>query len=261
MATETRRNRQAASSTVSNVITGNTFTSSDETQPKETPRDFLHSCGANKLLLDAMSLVLQRRPKDPIGFLSDHFGSLIEPKSSFQNAHEKIRLVHYKKNAFESILVDVYEGFKEKRGKKSGLRGVEHNELIQFLVKNTPISLSEKILKQLVKPEKQSISFSTFGKDVITVLIFEDFIKTAKTVYRDIDFSRIGRADRDLCFSFLSEIEGLFSAEDENEGGMNNLKSLVLKYSETNLMSSSRPVMSLDEFVKMAVDNFIQKSV
>eukprot|EP00794_Sanderia_malayensis_P019221 gene19220-21148_t len=264
MSTESRRTRQVASSNVANVISGSALSSTTEdASTNESPKDFLQSCGASTLLLDAMSAVLLNRPKDPMAYLSDYFASLIEPKSSFQNAHEKIRSVNYNKGVFESILVDVYQGFKEKRGKKvlSGLRGAEHNELVQYLLKNIPLGLTEQLLKRLMRPEKQSISFSTFRKNVVTALIFEDCIKTATSIYQDLDFGGKGKADKQLCLSFLKELGTLFL--DKNKGeeqGINSIKSLIHKHSTIDDISSTKAVMSMDEFVKIAIDNFLKES-
>lgn len=256
MSAEARKSR-LASSNVSNAIAGNSLNFEDG-KVVETPRDFLHSCGANKLLLEAMASVVQSRPKDPIAFLSEHFASLLEPKSSFQNAIEKLRSIPYTKDIFESVIVDAYQGFREKRGKDTsgGLQGAAHNELMIALLKETPIIFSEKILKCLMKPEKQSISLRVFRNSVMTILIFEDLIKTAKSIYAVIDFTDRQRADKKLCLAVIEELSSMFL--DPSYKGINIAILQSKAREDSNEEYANRSVMNMEEFLKSAVEIFIK---
>ena len=258
---ESRRTKQPASHAITSIATSNLPGLADDEQTHESPRDFLHGCGGSVLLQDAMSAVLQTRPKDPLSFLSEHFGSLMQPKNGFQNAYDKLSSSHYSKDIFESILVDAYQGFKEKRSKNGlqGLQGETHNELLVSLIKELPNNLSEKVLNRLIKPEKQSISFTSFRKDILTVLMYKDFIDVAKLIYKDIDFAGRGRCDRQLCNLFLDEFQSVLAGGTHNKLTSSQIKQILFRYNETIETSQTKAVINQEEFVELAAKAFINQ--
>ena len=238
----------------------NTVCLPDETSQTETPRDFMSRCGADILVHDAVIALLQARPKDPIGFLSDYFGVFLEPRNILLAAYEKIRMTHYTNSMFEGNLVEAYNRFKEKN-KKSGiqtsLQGELHNELLVMLTQNMPVRYSEPLLKRLMKFEKQSISFTLFRSDVTTVLRCEDFVNTALSIYKDIDFTGAGNAPRELCNAFLNELELILDKGAANSTIDKKLARILPKYSLHD-HSDNKNSMPLDNFIESALKIFLR---
>ena len=227
----------------------------------ETPREFLNRCHADNLLHDTILALLQVRPEDPIAFLAGHFGALLEPKSTLQNAYEKIRSSHYSKDTLEGNLVDAYKEFQAKKvmgDHRANLGGETHNELLVMLTKDLPIKHSEPLLKRLMKSEKQSVPFSVFRSDITTVCLYEDFIKTAESIYEDIDFNGTGNASKDLCVLFLNELKSVVETGLLVPGFDKKLNQVILECSLIH--DPNKNIMRSVEFVQFALNIFINQS-
>eukprot|EP00112_Aurelia_sp_Birch-Aquarium-sp1_P013048 Seg2754.3 transcript_id=Seg2754.3/GoldUCD/mRNA.D3Y31 product="Tubulin polyglutamylase complex subunit 1" protein_id=Seg2754.3/GoldUCD/D3Y31 len=261
MAADSNKRFKQQVSLTSSVGSANSNNLQEDIPTNETPREFLNRCQANDLLHDTILSLLQDRPKDPIAFLAEHFGSLLEPKSILQSAYGKIRSSHYSKDTFEGNIVDAYKAFQEKKGKsghKTNLQGEAHNELLIMLTKDLPIKHSEPLLKQLMKAEMQSVPFSTFRCDITTVCLCEDFIKTAESIYDDIDFNGTGNAPKDLCVLFLNELKSIVETGLFAPGFNKKLNQVILECSLIHDPKNKNIMKSVD-FVQLALNIFINQ--
>ena len=209
MATERKASRQQHSQYLHSNIVSNHH---EDKQTTENPRDFLYRSGANNLICKALSSVIQNRPEDPIAFLVEYFGGIVDTKTPLQQAYQKVTLTHYSQPVFESNIVNAYQLFRI--DKKSGLRGLQgsiFNDLLTLLMtspsqQNTAATSTERIMKQVLVGEEQAVSFQTFRTGILTILIYKDYVSVAESLYNDIDFSGRGKADGHLCEFLLDQL-------------------------------------------------------
>jgi len=239
--------------------------SSEDCLQKEAPAEFMQRWNVDSLLHDALLSLLQATPKDPISFLSDYFGAVLEPKDKLLSAYEKIIMNPYTSSAFENNLVDAYNVLQvEYRGKpgqkptrSTSLLGKMHNDLLMMLTKDTPIKYTEPLLEKLVKPDKQNVSLGSFRNDISTVILYQDFIRTSLSIYQDIDFNGKGHASKELCELFLNDLKSLLSNGSSHRNFRSNLKRLIANHSEFDLQGRSS--MTVDEFVQSALAIFLRE--
>ena len=238
----------------------------DDYSPKEAPTEFMQRSNVNSLLHGALLALLQTRPRDPISFLADYFGAFLGPRNKLLTAHDKIMMNDSTSDIFESNIVDAYKVLQVANSSKvvqassqsSGVRGEDHNDLLMMLTKDTPTKYAEPLLKRLVKPDKQSISLSTFRNDVTTAILYQDYIKTSLSLYQDIDFGGKGYASRELCHVFLNELKALLYNETSHGILSNDFKRAISKHSSTD--TQERNSMNVDEFIQYALEIFLRDS-
>ena len=248
---------------------GTCFTNNfiEDYSQKEAPLDFMQRSNAESLVNDAVLALLQARPKDPISFLGDYFGTFLEPKSKLVSAHERIMMNHYTSNIFENNLIDAYKVMQVNSDEKPfevsppppiGFTGEEHNELLMMLTNDMPIKYAEPLLKRIVKPDKQSVSFISFRNDITTTMLYQDFIRISLSVYNDIDFSGKGNANKELCTLFLNELKSLITNGASCEKFKTSLSKSLLKYGVFD--SQEKNPMKADEFIQLAIALFLRYS-
>lgn len=256
MAAAERRNR--APLNASGISVANSFL--DDYLIRESPSDFIQRSKTDYLVQDALSALLQARPEDPVSFLADYFGSFLEPKNKLIRAHERIKVDNYSSSIFENNLIDAYKDLNECDSIKNGLQGEDHNELLMMLTKDLPVKYAEQLLEQLFKPERQSVSFSSFRNDITTALMFKDFTRTALSLYQDIDFAGQGNAHRELCDFFLDELKLIVDGRPGSKRPSSILNSFIAKYAHAPYDAKMQDIMQLDEFVQMALQVFLRSS-
>ena len=238
--------------------------SSEDCLQKEAPTEFMLRWSVDSLLHDALLSLLQATPTDPVSFLSDYFGAILEPKDKLQTAYEKILMNPYVSRTFDNNLVDAYNVLqtenRRKPGQKTtsftGLEGKMHNDLLMMFTKDTPIKYTQPLLEKLVKPDKQNISLGSFRNDISTVILYEEFIRTSVSIYHDIDFSGKGRASKELCELFLNDLKSLVSNGSSHRNFKSSLSILLASLSDFD--SQGRSSMTVDEFVQSAVAIFLR---
>ena len=260
----TLERKQKTSLPVSTTGSTNMSTYYEDCSLKEAPAEFMQRSHIDSLVNDALLALLQARPKEPIAFLSDYFGAFLEPHNMLVSAHEKIMTNHYTSNIFENNLVEAFNVLRlEKSGKigqkpsaSVGVRGEEHNDLLMKLTRDMPNKYAEPLLKILIKPAKQSVSFSSFRNDVTTVFLYEEFIRASLSIYEDIDFSGKGRASRELCNVFLKEFKSLVGNGNPHGKVREDFDRMIAKHSAFDTQGKNS--MNLDEFVQSALSVFLR---
>ena len=238
----------------------------EDCSQKEAPAEFMQRSNVDSLVNNALLALLQARPREPIAFLSDYFGAYLEPRNRLLSAQEKIMTNHYTSSVFENNLVEAFKVLRLGKGgnigqKPSafvGVRGEEHNDLLMMLTRDMPIKYAEPLLNVLIKPDKQSVSFSSFRNDVTTIFLYQEFIRVSLSIYQDIDFSGKGHASRELCNVFLKEFKSLLDSGNAHEKFREDFNRVIARHSTFDTQEKNS--MNVDEFVQSALGVFLRDS-
>ena len=258
--------KQKTSLPVLNTGSTNMSTYYEDCSQKEAPAEFMQRSNVDSLVNNALLALLQARPREPIAFLSDYFGAYLEPRNRLLSAQEKIMTNHYTSSVFENNLVEAFKVLRLGKGgnigqKPSafvGVRGEEHNDLLMMLTRDMPIKYAEPLLNVLIKPDKQSVSFSSFRNDVTTIFLYQEFIRVSLSIYQDIDFSGKGHASRELCNVFLKEFKSLLDNGNSHEKFREDFNRVIARHSTFDTQEKNS--MNVDEFVQSALGVFLRDS-
>ncbi|XP_032231585.2 tubulin polyglutamylase complex subunit 1 [Nematostella vectensis] len=174
----------------------------------ETPLDFLSRTGVTTQMKEVVKLLMENRPEDPLIFLAEYFDNLADTATALMQAHQKLLLVHHSQPAFYSNLMEAYDTLSHQKGSNGlrGLTGKSYNDLLTLLCRDLTNTEAEPLLKQITCFDHEVIRFLVFRCGVLSVLVYQDFLKQADSLYDELDLYERGKADKQLCEVCLDQL-------------------------------------------------------
>ena len=184
-----------------------------------SPEDYLEKTSLNANLKEAVSLLLENRPENPILFLADYFRNLMNGSgTNIMKAYKLITLNKHDAKSFEDNVFQAYT-LLEKGSQSGGVRGLEFIKLAQMLCIEHPhevyclflkeLSLTMKILD---KKEDEHIDFDEFLLGIKTILLLDSYFEEMEVIFKHLDFKKTGRITKD---EFMEAIVKLNSRSHE----------------------------------------------
>ncbi|EDO35740.1 predicted protein [Nematostella vectensis] len=171
---------------------------------------------------EVVKLLMENRPEDPLIFLAEYFDNLADTATALMQAHQKLLLVHHSQPAFYSNLMEAYDTLSHQKGEKQsqnrlknivkgsnglrGLTGKSYNDLLTLLCRDLTNTEAEPLLKQITCFDHEVIRFLVFRCGVLSVLVYQDFLKQADSLYDELDLYERGKADKQLCEVCLDQL-------------------------------------------------------
>lgn len=207
------------------------------------PEEYFEKSGVNNAIRDVISLLVENRPKDPIAFLSQHFGSLVEEVSVIVRAQRLVCLTHHSRPAFSDNVISAYKILRDK-----GLTGKLHNELLKGLCNGLPPVIAERLLEKLNCKELDAVPHQLFYNNVLTCLVCHDYKKHSELLYRELG----SVCDRGVC-------EALFQllAEHTESSNKYELSSSLIARAISSANNYGQQFISSEEFVISALDTYV----
>lgn len=171
------------------------------------PEEYLEKTGVTNVLRDLMTVLLENRPGNPVQFISEYLKTSAQSCTGILKSYKLIKLSNEEHESFMDNLVAAYMNLDAKRGgNNSGLTGSEYMKLIKMLCLDFPIEIIDEILGILGKRESDIVVFEEFLAGVQCVLLYEDFLIEAETIFRYLDRENQGRVSSQVFFKAIDKL-------------------------------------------------------
>jgi len=249
---------------------GTTTTSdtANEDNSKETYLDYLYHTKTSSVVQGAINALIENRPEDPIKYLVEYFAMASNPSySPLQEAYQRLFWVRHSEPAFQRNVLDAYNILNAHRSKKSELQGLTGETFNEFLLKvcdSLPNKFSESAFQKVVTRSNQMISFRRFYRSVLLLLVLKDFINVTEALYKDLDYLRTGKSQKDLCHFVLDSISQcqMNSSEKDQDQDVNMFGFKLLKAITGSCSSGdviNQDVVDSEDFTSDAVRIFLEQ--
>eukprot|EP00040_Diaphanoeca_grandis_P011137 m.56985 g.56985 ORF g.56985 m.56985 type:complete len:235 (+) comp22327_c0_seq2:161-865(+) len=161
--------------------------------------DLFARTGAGDIIRNALRVLVEHRPLNPIDVLIEHFQSLNNSVHPVTAAFRIIRLAKGHPRLVTQHVADAYTAI----ASDTGLRGLEFTELVGMLCVDFSPRASDVILKIFRKHEYEAVAFTEFNTAVTTCIFYEEFLRGAERLFGSLDPAQTGFASKDLCESLL----------------------------------------------------------
>ena len=133
----------------------NNTNTDDNSLANMRPEDYLEKQNIRKDLADAINLILENRPENPIHFLYDYFSNHLDNSNS--NTMKAYNLLTMNKYSTSNSL-HIFEAFTllEEGQDNSGVKEVDFIKIIQMLWIDYPKSIFKSILKMFDKNDNEN---------------------------------------------------------------------------------------------------------
>ena len=184
----------------------NNTNTDDNSLANMRPEDYLERQNIRKDLSDAINLILENRPENPIHFLYDYFSNHLDNSNS--NTMKAYNLLTMNKYSTSNSL-HIFEAFTllEKGQDNSGVKGIDFIKIVQMLWIDYPKSIFKAMLKIFDKNEDDTIEFNQFEAAIRTINMFEVYFDEMEELFRHLDYKNTGKISKDELFSSIQKLE------------------------------------------------------
>ncbi|KAL9957955.1 hypothetical protein ACROYT_G034914 [Oculina patagonica] len=234
----------------------------------ESPLDFLSRTGVTSEIKDAITLVIENRPEDPISFMAEFFDSHANTATALMKCHQKLLLVHHSRPSFQNNLVQGYNILKQQKNSNGlrGLTGKTYNDLLTLLCRDLNGAEAEPLQKRIMCLSHEVVRFPVFKLGVLSTFMYQDFLKQAESLYNELDLTGRGKADKHLCEAVLYELhQAAVKTTDDpisviQVGSMLSSQHLNKVMAEALVKSgASSQTMAADEFIVGAAQVLLEQ--
>lgn len=234
----------------------------------ESPLDFLSRTGVTSEIKDAITLLIENRPEDPIMFMAEFFDSHANPTTALMKSHQKLLLVHHSRLSFQSNLVQAYNILKQQKNSDGlrGLTGKTYNDLLTLLCRDLTGQEVEPLQKRILCLSHEVVRFPVFKLGVLATFIYQDFLKQAESLYNELDLTGRGKADKHLCEAVLYELHQAVLKTTDDPISVIQVGSMLSSQRLNKVMAEalvkgggSSQTMAADEFIVGAAEVFLEQ--
>lgn len=226
---------------------------------EEDVSDVLLRTGASRILRDALCLLVEHRPANPIDVLIEHFQSAQNAVHPVTAAYRIVRLAKGHTNLRTQHIADAYASIATTSNK--GLHGLEFMELVGMLCVDFSPRASDVILKVFRKQEYEAVSFTEFATAVSTCLFYEEFLDGAEQVFLSIDSTQSGYASQQVCEYLLRTLAdtATTSFHDGHNTQLVTAQNVTMEQKLESLMNEKGGLqVKLSTFVQSASSLFLK---
>mmetsp|Transcript_17009 Transcript_17009/g.28689 ORF Transcript_17009/g.28689 Transcript_17009/m.28689 type:complete len:239 (-) Transcript_17009:636-1352(-) len=142
----------------------------------------LNESGLTLYLKDALTIMLENRPEDPLHFLHEYFQMVTRGKNPVDRAYRYLRLSPKDRVVFMDNLVAAFS-LLESTGGSAGFTGREYMKVLKLLCSDFPPEIVHLLFQVLGRGDTDSIGFEDFVGGIKTCLLFEEFLEEAEDLF------------------------------------------------------------------------------
>eukprot|EP00238_Polyblepharides_amylifera_P009061 CAMPEP_0196586642 /NCGR_PEP_ID=MMETSP1081-20130531/55066_1 /TAXON_ID=36882 /ORGANISM="Pyramimonas amylifera, Strain CCMP720" /LENGTH=240 /DNA_ID=CAMNT_0041908593 /DNA_START=53 /DNA_END=773 /DNA_ORIENTATION=- len=131
---------------------------------------------------DALTIMLENRPQNPLVFLADYFHMVTQVKNPVNRAYRYIKLSPQDRAVFMDNLVAAFTML-ESDGGSAGLTGEEYMKLLQHICADFPEETVRILFQILGKADKERVGFQDFLGGIKACMYFEEFLGEAEDLF------------------------------------------------------------------------------
>ncbi|XP_023224802.1 tubulin polyglutamylase complex subunit 1-like [Centruroides sculpturatus] len=220
------------------------------------------------VLHQALLLLLDNKPKDPISFLANHFQRECEKSNRVSQAAQFLENSNSNHPSIEEKLCRAYHTISQYKIQQElrGLTGDIYTDLLVQLLTGLPERQTEVILQKLQCSYTEYVPFGIFHTGVLFCLQLKEYVQIARSLFQDLDEKHCGQVSRTLCKTVLDEINQALKITNENP---KKVFEIAQKLSTNHLADKlicavvsidedDDDMMKQDEFLNEAVNVFLQ---
>lgn len=206
----------ASSSYARNNIANIQNANDPQSQQNMPPEDYLERQNVGTHLKEAISLLLENRPENPIQFLAEHFRNLQQTPAnlgglganvpsangvvaSSVNILRAYRLITLNRVDIKSFQDNVFHAYTllEKDHGSSGIKGFDFIKIAKMLCLEYPPEILKGILALLDKREEENVDFDEFLCGIRTIFMYSSFFEEMEQLFKHLDFQKTGKIQKD----------------------------------------------------------------
>mmetsp|Transcript_29652 Transcript_29652/g.64720 ORF Transcript_29652/g.64720 Transcript_29652/m.64720 type:complete len:238 (-) Transcript_29652:2187-2900(-) len=142
----------------------------------------LNESGLTLYLKDALTIMLENRPEDPLLFLHEYFQMVTRGKNLVDRAYRYLRLSPKERVVFMDNLVAAFS-LLESTGGSAGFTGREYMKVLKLLCSDFPPEIVHILFQVLGRGDNDSVGFEDFVGGIKTCLLFEEFLEEAEELF------------------------------------------------------------------------------
>ena len=213
-------------------VQNNAMAVDTQAQQSMPPEDYLDKQNVGVHLKEAISLLLENRPENPIQFLAEHFRNLQQTPAnlgglganvpsangvvaSTVNVMRAYRLITLNKVDMKSFSDNVFQAYTmlEKDHGSSGIKGFDLIKIVKMLCLEYPPEILKGMLGVIDKREEENVDFDEFLCAIRTVVMYGSYFEEMETLFKHLDFGKTGKVKRQ---ELVESCEKLRSSEAGN---------------------------------------------
>eukprot|EP00735_Rhodelphis_limneticus_P001169 TRINITY_DN11737_c0_g1::TRINITY_DN11737_c0_g1_i1::g.11605::m.11605 TRINITY_DN11737_c0_g1::TRINITY_DN11737_c0_g1_i1::g.11605 ORF type:complete len:289 (-),score=21.36,sp/Q8BHR8/CK049_MOUSE/29.87/2e-09,Dpy-30/PF05186.8/0.0026,EF-hand_8/PF13833.1/2,EF-hand_8/PF13833.1/95,RIIa/PF02197.12/0.1 TRINITY_DN11737_c0_g1_i1:109-975(-) len=171
--------------------------------------EYLSRSGVTNPLRDAVTLLLENRPEQPIVFLADYFRQLCQPATPLPFSYHTLRASPRHRDIFFDNVAQSYNilvSQKNTQGDQNAvLTGNEFFQLLKLLCMDFPMDIWQTLLVILNKREVDVIDFIDFQSCLRTVVLYEEFFEKTEHICYAFDIHCTGVISRRRALAVIRE--------------------------------------------------------
>ncbi|KAK7163796.1 hypothetical protein R3I93_007768 [Phoxinus phoxinus] len=239
---------------------------------------FACESGVSALLGSSLFTLLESRPRDPVGFLAEHFAHLSAQDDDAGPEHQAVSRAlwnlslahHSQRSAFNSNTRTAFDLLTRDRGAGVvGVRGRLYTEMLRCLCSEGGLSGSTAapLLRRVQCHDHESVPFELFRQGVLTCAVFSDYIRASQCLYGSVASASDRPAERALGQAVLETLrEALETADGDDVGRYLEASAKISPGEVAKAMAEAHPgnqrenpVMDAQEFEDAAAALFIAR--
>eukprot|EP00744_Colponema_vietnamica_P027970 GILI01042248.1.p1 GENE.GILI01042248.1~~GILI01042248.1.p1 ORF type:complete len:248 (-),score=39.55 GILI01042248.1:77-820(-) len=185
--------------------------------------EYLDRTNVTAFLKDAVTLLLENRPENPIKFLADYFQAVVSGSTPIQRSYRYLRLSPHDRQIFMDNLFNAYLTLDTTRRSAATASGTaatgpanaasksiwtcdDFSKLLALVCADFPPEVAETVLKVLNKEPADLITFEEFAGGVKACMIYEDFFLDAETIFNQLN-EKHGASGRVAATLFVAAVK------------------------------------------------------
>lgn len=191
------------------------------------PEDYLEKQNVGVHLKEAISMLLENRPENPIQFLAEHFRNLQQTPANLGglganvpsangvvasnvNILRAYRLITLNKVDMKSFSDNVFQAYTmlEKDHGSSGIKGFDFIKIAKMLCVEYPPEILKGILTLIDKREEENVDFDEFLCGIRTIVMYGSYFEEMETLFKHLDFQETGKIKKSDLVESCNKLRG-----------------------------------------------------
>ena len=176
------------------------------------PEDYLDKQNVGVHLKEAISMLLENRPENPIQFLAEHFRNLQQTPANLGglganvpsangvvasnvNILRAYRLITLNKCDIKSFSDNVFQAYTmlEKDHGSSGIKGFDFIKITKMLCIEYPPEILRCMLALINKREEENVDFDEFLCGIRIITNYGSYFEEMETLFKHLDYQKTGK--------------------------------------------------------------------
>ncbi|CAI2380380.1 unnamed protein product [Moneuplotes crassus] len=175
----------------------------------QKPEEYLENQNIRKELAEAINLVLENRPENPLFFIYNYFTTHLDNSTSSLGKAYNILTMNRNENLNSMTIFEAYQLINANQDNS------EIKKLVQMLMSDYPQSIifpNDKVTIFRI-PEDKALDFNQFEALIRSINMFQTYLDELEGIFKHLDYKNTGKVSKEELFLAIEKLETVNSSE------------------------------------------------